>query len=422
LIVCEKSSIPLVFERFVLGRMLPADPPMRILLVNKYARVTGGADKHCLDLGEHLLDAGHEIRILSTADRANQSLPGAFVGRTVSHDDRANLGPGGRIVVAQRSLWNSASAQATKRLLLDFRPDIVHSHKLYPQLSVAPLWVASRFGVPIVQTLHDYEFLSASSFDSGGGWADRTEARWDYRLLNTSTAPIRRMLHRRLVTSWVSVSDYVAGVYARVGIDADVIPNFTDSQPSSPPFEHRRGVVFLGRLSPEKGVDHVIRLAECSPDLKISLAGDGELLPQTIRDASLLPNVTVLGRVGPPEALELLRRSRVVVIPSLWDEPAGLVALESMATGTPVVAYDRGGLAEYVTAAGSGSIVPSFAELRSEVSRLHSNAEPWNAASSAGIRAISNRHSPDEYVKRITAVYGQAMGCRAGAGASIWRR
>jgi len=309
-----------------------------------------------------------------------------------------------------------------KQLLLEFRPDLVHSHKLYPHLSVAPLWVAPQFEVSIVQTLHDYEFMSASSLASAGRWLDRSEGTWYFRLLNTSTAPIRRILHRRLVTSWISVSQYLADVYDRVGIAANVIPNFSDPQPQPPPFDDRRGVVFLGRLSPEKGVDHVVGVARCSPHLSVSLAGDGEMLPHLLQVGSTLPNVTVLGRVAPSQALQLLRRSRVVVMPSLWDEPAGLVALEAMATGTPVVAYARGGLAEYVAAAGAGSVVSSFAELNSEISRLHSDRASWNVASSAGILAISSRHSPNEYLRHITAVYRQAVERDAGANMAPIRR
>ena len=64
-----------------------------------------------------------------------------------------------------------------RRLIERFRPQVVHAHKLYPQLSGAPVIAAARAKLPIVQTLHDYEFLAASYLDHRGRWIDRDESR-----------------------------------------------------------------------------------------------------------------------------------------------------------------------------------------------------------------------------------------------------
>src|ERR1700761_8683387 len=145
--------------------MKRVETSMRILLVNKYARVTGGSDLHCLELARGLRERGHEVAFLSTADAGNMDRVGAFVPRTVSNATREALAPAAAAKVAARSLWNRTAAAATRRSIDDFRPDVVHLHKLYPQLSVAPVVAASSRRVPLVQTLHDYEFISASPLD-----------------------------------------------------------------------------------------------------------------------------------------------------------------------------------------------------------------------------------------------------------------
>ena len=294
---------------------------MRILLVNKYARVTGGADKHCLDLYRLLTAAGHEVRLLSTADPRNEAVRGAFVGRSVSNATRVQLPTRQRAAVFSKALWNPVAARAMEGLVQDFAPDIIHSHKLYPQLSVSPLWIAGRAGIPVIQTLHDYEMIAANAFDSGGHWVDRTEVRWDFRLLNTATLPVRRTLHRRLVTSWIAVSGFLAEAHGRFGFEPQVIPNFVDPQPAPMPFEERSGITFVGRLSPEKGAGHVIRLAERSPDMETNIAGDGDMMQEILQAAKALPNLRVLGRLDAHKVAALLGSSRVVVMPSLWDEP-----------------------------------------------------------------------------------------------------
>ena len=79
---------------------------MRILLVNKYARVTGGADKHSLDLYRLLVGAGHDVRLLSTQDPMNEAVAGAFVKRTVSNANRSRLSAARRLGVLHNALWN----------------------------------------------------------------------------------------------------------------------------------------------------------------------------------------------------------------------------------------------------------------------------------------------------------------------------
>ena len=149
---------------------------MRVLLVNKYTRVTGGADRHCLDLAGMLSARGHSVRFLSFKGGRSDQLGGAFVTPTVMHETRDRLSTAERMAVATHAVWNRSAAAATRRLISDFRPDVVQAHKLYPQLSVAPVVVAHAAGVPVVQWAHDYEFVAAHPEDDRGSRLDRLES------------------------------------------------------------------------------------------------------------------------------------------------------------------------------------------------------------------------------------------------------
>src|SRR5579884_881960 len=150
-------------------------------MVNKYAHVTGGADQNCLALVEALLARGHQAAILSTRDPRNVVDHGIFVQPTVTHQTRDALSLRSQAIALRGAFWNPAVAKGMQQLLAAFGPDVVHVHKLYPQLSVAPIVLAARASVPIVQTLHDYELLSASALDETGGRLDRDETRLPYR-------------------------------------------------------------------------------------------------------------------------------------------------------------------------------------------------------------------------------------------------
>lgn len=379
-------------------------------MVNAYAHLTGGADHHCLALAKGLRARGHQVSFLSTASLKNIEHDGSFVELTVSNHSRNGLPLQRRARVAAAALWNREAANAMRSMIRDHRPDIVHAHKLYPQLSVAPLVVSGHMRVPVVQTLHDYELIAASAIDDHGGWLDRDESRLEYRVLNDVTYLVRRTVHARQVRTWIAISRFLAGIYDRHGISCRVLPNFTDPPRDAPvDFADRRGAVFAGRLTEVKGVNDVLELARCLPEVPVTVVGDGPLSATVRSAAAELSNLEFRGRVDRPEVERLLRSARVLLMPSRWQEPGGLSALEAMAAGTPVVAFDVGGLAEYVRDAGGGLTVEMNSEALIEgCRRMLTNEAEWRLYSERGIAATSETHSPERYFSEIEDVYRAA--------------
>jgi glycosyltransferase involved in cell wall biosynthesis len=386
---------------------------MRILMINKYARITGGADKQCMSLAELLRGRGHEVAFLAMASEENIETQGLFVPTSVTHETRDSLTARERAAVFRQALWNGRAADAMKRLVRSFRPDVVHAHRLYPQLSVAPIVVARRHGVPIVQTLHDYEFLSANPFDANGGALDRRDSQIAYRTLNTITFLARRRVHVPAVNAWIAVSDYVGRVHAARHIEATVIPNFADVEQAPPPlpWNRRDGILFLGALSEEKGAYDVLELARALPEARVVIAGRGPLRSRVAVAAAELANLDFRGHLDSAEVTDAIRSARLVVVPSRWEEPGSLVSLEAMAAGTPIVAYRRGGLAEYVTSAGAGLTVEMDPRhLASACQSLLTDAERWREYAAAGIRASESTFSRETHTAAVLAVYERAAG------------
>jgi glycosyltransferase involved in cell wall biosynthesis len=383
---------------------------MRILMVNKYAHVTGGADLNCLGLAEVLRRRGHDVALLSTANPRNAFREGEFVSASVTHASREHLGAGQRVAVARRAVWNPSAAAAMRRLIGWFRPQVIHAHKLYPQLSVAPVIAAARAQLPLVQTLHDYEFLSASYLDHRGGWMDRDESGLSYRALNTATYILRR-LHARKVDAWIANSRYVAARYETRGISSTVLPSFVEPPVGDPPsFSDRRGAVFIGRLSEEKGVRDVLELAELLPSVQVTVAGYGPLEGEVADAGGRLSNLDFAGSLDRAGVLRSLTRARVCVMPSRWQEPGGIAALEAMSVGTPVVAYARGGLAEYVGDIGGGRVIePDALALARECDTLHRDQKTWEELSQRGATGVVSRHSPESYALAVERIYGRLI-------------
>ncbi|MGC4044993.1 MAG: glycosyltransferase [Armatimonas sp.] len=112
-------------------------------------------------------------------------------------------------------------------------------------------------------------------------------------------------------------------------------------------------VLSIARLSPEKGIDVLLKAAQALPDIAFLIAGDGP--ERTALEASALPNVTFLGfRKDIPE---LLAQATLVAVPSR-QEGLGLAAVEALAAGVPVIASNVGGLSEVVVPNKTGLLVP----------------------------------------------------------------
>lgn len=361
---------------------------------------------------------------LSTSSDRNVERNGAFVPLTGTDFWRGTPPPRQSFDVAVNALWNRRAAAAMRKLVERFHPDVVHLHDLYPQLSLAPAAVASELGVPVVQTLHNYELISASAVDHRGGLVDRSDAPASVRLLRSALYLARRAAHVPRVTLWIAVSRFVAGTYAEHGIEARVLPNFTavGSPNPGPGFGERGGVLFMGRLTEEKGVRDVLALARRLPELPVTVAGWGPLENEVRTAAHRLENLEHAGLLESEALAERVARARVVVIPSRWQEPAGLVALEAMAQGTPVVAFASGGLSEYVEDAGAGSVVPPGEEaLAAAVARIYRDSDTWGPMSRAGIAAVRGTHSPDRYIGRLERLYEEAA-ATSDAGSGRWGR
>ena len=363
-----------------------------------------------MELSRTLRDHGHEVRFLSTRDERNIERDGAFVPLTGTDFWRGTPPPRQSLDVAVNAIWNRRAAAAMRTLVERFRPHLVHLHDLYPQLSAAPVVVAAECGVPLVQTLHNYELVSASSVDHRAGPVDGSDAPAPVRLLRSLLYLERRAVHVPAVTLWIAVSRFVARTHAEHGIEARVLPNFTKAAGDcGPGFDGREGVLYMGRLTEEKGVRDVLALARRVPEVKVTVAGWGPLGSEVRAAAGRLPNLEHAGVLDEDALAGRVSRSRIVVVPSRWQEPAGLVALEAMAAGTPVVGYASGGLAEYVNDAGAGVVVaPREDELAAAVTRLDGDRDAWEKMSGAGRAAVHGTHSPERYVERLEQLYEEA--------------
>ena len=316
---------------------------MKILVAHNAYQQRGGEDAVVESEVALLRAAGHEVREYR---RHNDELAGMGAARA-----------------AADTLWSRRTASDLAALLAAWPADVLHVHNTFPLISPSLYWAAASAHVPVVQTLHNFRLLCPQAMllregrvcrDCVGRVPLPAVRHGCYRGSRTQTAVLAGMLvlHRGLgtwqhkVQRYVALNDFCLDEFVRGGLPAERIaikPNFVNA-PAPPSPVERRGILFVGRLSPEKGIATLLSAAATLPPGSLYLAGDG---PEAARVAAA-PGVLTLGNLAPGAVADAMASAVAVVVPSIWPEAFGLVAVEAFAMATPVIASRIGALAAIV--------------------------------------------------------------------------
>jgi glycosyltransferase involved in cell wall biosynthesis len=302
--------------------------------------------------------------------------------------------------------------------------DILHAHIL---LEHAP-----KSKVPVLRTLHGHEPYCPS----GGHYLGRQQVAckrrfglaactWGHvvdrcgsaRPLNL-LADLRRTraeLRSTRQLHVITVSEYLRQQMIRNGYDGNLIhtlhPPAPPAAPWTPLSEKLPRFLFIGRVTPSKGVDWLLKAAAMAKsEFAIDIAGDGNAMAAAKKMARGISRpVQFHGWLDHQRTEELLRNCRALVVPSLWPEPAGLVALEAMAAGRCAIVAGHGGLPELVGEAGIQVPPGDAAKLAEAMDQLASDKQAAEALGQAGQRRVNDRFKLEQHLPRLLGFYRQAI-------------
>lgn len=350
---------------------------MRILQVNKFFDLHGGAEIYMHRLSKAQREAGHEVHVFSTNSEKN--LPSEdqkyFVGRNVLNKWQ---GPVKDAKKAAQFIWNREAELSMRKMLREYKPDIVHVHNIYHHLSASVLRPIRQFQIPCVQTLHDYKLACPSySMFTQGAPCERCKGG---KYLNAvkygcvfASVPGNLLLafemgftkvfqmYEKTMQAFICPSHFMKEKMEDWGEPASKLvyaPN--PITVTSDPAPRGGGyVLWAGRLSPEKGLDTFLKAAAQVPELKVKIAGRGpeeEKLQKIVREAGAT-NVEFLGFQS-PDALSVIRaKADAFIMSSIWYENASTSVLEAMGDGIPCIATRIGGNPELIEDGEDGWLV-----------------------------------------------------------------
>lgn len=344
---------------------------MRILHAHKYFHDRDGAGRYLFALMRRQTAAGHQVAPFAMHDDRNvrTAWEKYFVSSLAT--DRAGFGQGA-LRQMERAWWSAESARKMTSLIKDFRPDVVHAHNVYTHLSPSVLVACARQDVPVVMTVHDYALVSANYALWNGeralgphemgvfGVAGTRFMKGSW--LATLTLELITRLQRQLrlydkyVTRYIAPSAFVQRALCAAGYPEEkiVVRAPLCEAPEVVVRKSAGYVLFVGRLERYKGVQVVIDVARLLPKRKFVVVGEGP--ERRALEGQGLPNVEFRGYLAGDALAAAYAGAEALVVPSLWHEPFGLVAVEGMLRGVPVLVSRRGGLPEIVEEGKSGVV------------------------------------------------------------------
>jgi len=338
-----------------------------------------------------------------------------------------------KLLVPVRTVWSTPTVRQLAGAIEEFQPDIVHVHNVYPLLSPSVL-EACRLEVPVVVTLHNYRPLcpTGTLFRSGVPCTDcvgrlpiAAIAHGCYRgsRLASTTIALASMVQRRwwkkVPSAYVFLSEAHRKAFAdlcwpdeRCFVKGNSVQVASGTRSVREPM-----VVYVGRLDEVKGIRFLMDAWDHSAfgrarrAVRLVIAGSGPLEPVVREWADRHEEVDVVGLISPEACRSLMSRARAVVVPSIWDEPFGLVVAEAMAAGAPPIAPRHGAFPELIQDGVDGVLFSSgdVGDLAAQLTRLVDQPGWFDDLGRAAVRTHAERFSPEGNVGELISIYRFAI-------------
>lgn len=377
------------------------------MLHNRY-KIVGGED----------VSTNSEVEILRQA------------GHKVTHIEIDNYNIEGLLESAKTAVtatWSHHWYRKISQIFLEKKYDIMHVHNFFPLLSPSIYYAASRARVPVVQDISNYRLTcpSANLFRDGKHCqlcVGKT-VKWPsiankcYRDSRLGTAAVAAMtgIHSvigtwdKRVSRYIAVSSFVKDILMKDGFDASRItvkPNFVtiDSNIEIAPPSVRKHVLYVGRLTEEKGIDLLINAwKKLNSDLPLYLVGEGHLRAENTQ------NIKFLGPKDISQVYQLMAHSKFVIMPGSWPEPFGRVAIEAFAHGTPMLTSNTGGLQKIIKQDLNGQFFEpgNLTDLLSKIRLMLENDDLLEKMGANARSEYLNLYTPEKNLSQLVQIYNE---------------
>lgn len=404
---------------------------MKILFINKFLYPKGGAELVFLETASLVEKHDHDVVFFSM--RHSQNISSQYEKYFVTNIDFENHSIKNIIKTTCRIFYSFEARTKIEELIQKENPDIAHLHNVYHQISPSIIHSLRKYKIPIVMTLHDYKVICASySMLAGKEVCEACKNGRYYKCLikkcvkdsraKSFLNTIEMYLHHsllniyNLVDIFISPSEFLKNKVQEMGFRGEIVylPNFVETKDFKP--KHGwdgKYVVYLGRLSKEKGVSTLIAAMKSIPEVNLKIIGAGPLkdhLISTVQSQGI-SNVEFAGYKTGDGLKNIVRDSMFVVIPSEWYENNPRSVIEAFALGKPVIGAGIGGIPELVRDGETGYIYAAkdVKDLSGKIKYLFDNPELIKKMGQNARCFVEEKLNAEKHYEGLMDVYRNAI-------------
>ena len=385
---------------------------MRIMLVNHFPLDGSGSGTYTKNIAVHLAMRGHQVCVVFPENEAPQEIPGVSMryvrfSRYVPRKDALpfnfpcftthprSVTTFGDLDGGELAQYLTAFDTAIMQAIDEFKPELIHAQHVW-----CLAWLSAQHGIPTVITTHGTDLMGCEKWPEFQGFAELAAKRCE-KIIAVSGDNMRALHCRFPETTVLLHNGYNEDVFFPVDANREELMTSLGIN-----YNGEQIVLFVGKLTAFKGADTLLRAAKQYERLEkgkiITLivgSGDERKKLEALKDSLGLKGVFFLGHREQEELRRLYSTADVLAVPSR-KEPFGLVALEAMACGLPVVASNEGGLPEFINSE-VGALVPVDNEdmlcgaILEELLRSHEDP---------GRRAEISRYVKERFTQRLFVI------------------
>jgi glycosyltransferase involved in cell wall biosynthesis len=395
---------------------------MKVLLANKFLFNNGGAEAVLLQERLFLMSSGTDV--VDFAMQHDRNIESSYAAHFVSRQEYRNGGYLGKVKSALSLIHSREAVSKLASLIEETRPDLMHCHNIYHQLTPSIVGVAKSRGIPVVLTLHDSkpvcpvhtrmrEDQLCSSCLAGDFHHVLMHRCADGSIAQSATLYMEAVIQRwfgsyEKVDRFLAPSQFMReSVLPRFAADrVQLLYNGVDVTSISASDRDNGYVLYCGRLAPGKGAETLLRAHEATGcRWPLVIAGSGPLTDGL--KSQFTRNVRFAGQLSGETLKATIAEASVVVVPSEWCENCPMSVLEAMAYGKAVIASRVGGIPELVDDRVTGLLFEpgNTDELRNHLECLMNDAARRAGMGAAGRTRVETEFSLDKHNAELMAVY-----------------
>jgi len=402
----------------------------RILNINNYHFPKGGSDSYFLQQTRLLKQKGHSVATFSSSrgDIVNPEWMLVEPPKGIDTESKPALSN------VANFFYSKEAKQKLRVVINKFKPDLVHLHIYYGQLTSSILSVISEFDIPTVQTLHEFKLVCPTNgLFAAGNYCEDCQGKNYWRavlkkcnrgsfarsLLSMSEAYFADSLGARSkINQFIAVSEFQKNKLESLGIEGNkmtVIPHFSDSTEN---FNSSKGDYFLyvGRIHDDKGIKTLLDAYSLlnNKSIRLKIVGEGErreYWQEYAAKLDLANSIDWVGFLQGQSLNDIYRECLLLINPSYLNETFGLTCLEALAKGKPVIASNVGAFSEVITNGKDGLLfTPKNAkELAAAMTQFINKKIDVSKMGEYGYLKVRNKFSRQNHYEKLMGVYDRLV-------------